>query len=297
MSLGYQSEVGKIRQILLKHARDAFVSDEMIGDQWQGLNYLGRPDLSRAIDEYDRFVELLQDFGTDIHLLPSDDRANLDSIYVRDASVSCNKGMILCKMGKVARNGEPAASADAYQRLGIPIHGAIVGEGRLEGGDVVWLDERTLIVGRGYRTNDEGIRQLRQLLQGCADEVIVAHLPHWHGPGDVFHLMSILSPIDHDLALVYSPLMPVALRETLLNRGINLVEVHEAEFETMGCNALALAPRQCLMLAGNPKTKRRLEAAGVAVFEYDGGEISLKGAGGPTCLTRPLLRQMTERVS
>jgi N-dimethylarginine dimethylaminohydrolase len=193
-------------------------------------------------------------------------------------------------MGKVERRGEPAVAGAALGRLGLPLAGAIEGEGRLEGGDLVWFDERTLAVGHTYRTNDEGIRQLRALV-GPAVEVVVAEMPHYRGPADVFHLMSVLSPIDRDLALVYSPLMPIRLRDWLLARGINLVDVPDAEFESMGCNVLAIAPRRCVMLRGNPRTAAALRAAGAEVIEIEGREISEKGQGGPTCLTRPLLRE------
>src|SRR4029079_18712194 len=170
---------------------------------------------------------------------------------------------------------------------GYEIAGAIQPPGCLEGGDVAWLDEHTLAVDRGYRTNDAGIAQLRALL-GHTIDVVVVPLPHWRGPRDVFHLMSILSPVDRDLAVVYSPLMPVPFREYLISRGIRLVEVPDDEFESMGANVLAVTPRRCLMLAGNPTTRRRLEHAGAEVLEYDGSEISLKGGGGPTCLTQPM---------
>ncbi|MHC4696696.1 MAG: dimethylarginine dimethylaminohydrolase family protein [Planctomycetota bacterium] len=291
MTLSYQSDVGAIRSLVIKHARDAFVSDEAIDRQWRDLGYVGRPDFARAVDEYDRFVALLEGFGIDIHFLPQDERVGLDSLYPRDAAISCDKGMIFCNMGKPQRCAEPAAAEAAFRAIGIPVHGAITGDGRIEGGDVAWLDKRTLAVGRGYRTNDEGIRQLRELLGDCIDELIVVPLPHWRGPGDVFHLMSILSPIDHDLALVYSPLMPVPFREALLSRGMELVEVPESEFETMGCNVLAVAPRKCVMLTGNRQTRTRLEAAGAEVHVFEGREISVNGAGGPTCLTRPILRE------
>jgi len=145
-------------------------------------------------------------------------------------------------------------------------------------------------VGQGYRTNAEGIRQFRDLLADSIGDLLVVPLPHWRGPGDVFHLMSVLSPIDTDLALVYSPLLPVPFRQALIERGIDLVEVPDEEFESMGCNVLAVAPRCCIALAGNPLTRARLEAAGATVDVYEGAEISVKGAGGPTCLTRPLLR-------
>ena len=193
-------------------------------------------------------------------------------------------------MGKPQRRTEPAAQEAAFRAAGIPIRGRITGEGTVEGGDVCWIDERTLAVGRGYRTNDAGIRQLRELVRGCVDEVVVVPLPHWRGPEDVFHLMSIVSPIDRHLFLVYAPLIPVPFREALLARGIELVEVAEPEFQTLGCNVLALAPREVLMVTGNRETRARLERTGVTVREFAGREICLKGGGGPTCLTRPLTR-------
>jgi N-dimethylarginine dimethylaminohydrolase len=193
-------------------------------------------------------------------------------------------------MGKALREHEPQSQAAALRAAGYAIAGSITPPGRLEGGDVVWLDRRTVAVGRGYRTNDDGIAQLETLLADCIDELIVVPLPHWRGPADVFHLMSIISPVDRDLAVVYSPLMPVTFRESLLERGIALVEVPDDEFERMGANVLAIAPRRAVVLAGNPVTRARLEHAGARVTEYDGSEISLKGGGGPTCLTRPLMR-------
>ncbi len=294
MALTYQSDVGTIERLLIKHVRDAFVSEEAINNQWRELGYTGRPDLGRAIDEYDRFVNLLGSFGIQVHFLPRSDNVGLDSLYARDAAIPCEKGMILCNMGKAQRRGEPGLEGGAFGEMGIPVHGAITGDGRIEGGDVAWIDRRTLAVGRGYRTNDEGIRQLRRLLDDCIDELLVVPLPHWRGPADVFHLMSILSPIDRDLALVYSPLMPVPFREALLSRGIQLVEVPDGEFDTMGCNVLAVAPRKCIVLAGNPRTRQRLEAAGAQVHELVGGEICAKGAGGPTCLTRPVVRRLQD---
>jgi N-dimethylarginine dimethylaminohydrolase len=160
----------------------------------------------------------------------------------------------------------------------------------MEGGDVVWLDDHTVAVGYGYRTDAEGILQLRTILGDLIDELIVVPLPHWRGPGDVLHLMSLVSPVDRDLAVVYSPLLPVAFRQRLVSRGFELIEVPDEEFETMGTNVLALGPRDCLMLAGNPRTRAALERAGARVLEYVGQDISVKGAGGPTCLTRPLAR-------
>jgi len=275
---------------MLKHARDAFVDDATCASQWSALNFTEAPDFGRAIEEYEAFAGILRNAGCQVDFLASDERTNLDSIYVRDASVVSARGSILCRMGKRLRGGEPAAQKAALRSLGVPIAGEITEPGYLEGGDVVWLDDRTIAVGRGYRTNDEGIVQLRGLLADSIDELIVVPLPHWQGAGDVLHLMSLISPVDADLAVVYSPLLPVPFRERLLHHGYTLVEVPEAEFNTMGTNVLALAPRQCVMLEGNPRTREALERAGAHVTEYSGLEISVKGAGGPTCLTRPLAR-------
>jgi len=227
--------------------------------------------------------------GATVERLPDAPGLTLDAIYVRDASLVTPRGVILCRMGKPARRQEPAAQGMALTALGLDVAGAIEPPGQIEGGDVAWFDDRTVAVARGYRTNDEGIRQFRGLL-GPEVEVIVVPLPHYRGPADVFHLMSIVSPVDRDLAVVYSPLMPVPFREWLLQRGIDLVEVPDGEFASMGANVLAIAPRRCVMVEGNPVTRSRLEAAGAEVAAYDGSEISLKGGGGPTCLTRPLAR-------
>lgn len=289
-TVGGQSDVGSLRRVVVKHARDAFASEAAIDRQWRDLRYAARPDLATASAEYDHFLALLRHAGVEVTCLPTGEGVGLDSLYVRDASIVCDRGLILCNMGKPQRRGEPAAQEAALRVAGIPIHGRIGGSGTVEGGDVCWIDGRTLAVGRGYRTNDEGIRQLRELVRECVDEVVVVPLPHWRGPEDVFHLMSIVSPVDRDLWLVYAPLLPVPFREALVSRGIALVEVPAAELETLGCNVLAVAPRRVVMVAGNPETRARLESAGVTVHEFAGREICLKGGGGPTCLTRPLLR-------
>jgi N-dimethylarginine dimethylaminohydrolase len=285
-----QSETGRLARVVLKHARDAFRSADDIAREWQSLNFTSAPDLGRAIAEYEAFAGVLRVHGVQVEFLPRARDLSLDSIYVRDASVVCDRGVILCRMGKPARAGEPAAQEAGLRSLGLPIIGTIQPPGSLEGGDVVWLGPRTIAVGRGYRTNDDGIGQLRALLGDSVDELIVVPLPHWRGAGDVFHLMSIISPVDRDLSVVYAPLLPVPFRERLLDLGVSFVEVPDEEFDSMGANVLAIAPRRCLMVAGNPRTRARLESAGAEVIEYEGREISAKGGGGPTCLTRPLLR-------
>lgn len=283
------TDVGPWSRLLVRHARDAFANEATIARQWRALNFTAAPDWRLALEQYERFLELLAGAGAPVVSCASQsEHLTLDSIYVRDASVMCAAGAILCHMGKPQRAAEPAALAGTYRALGVPIAGAIEAPGRLEGGDVTWLGPRLAAVGRGYRTNDEGIRQLRVLLGDTIDELIVVPLPHHRGPGDVFHLMSIISPVDHDLAVVYSPLMPVPFRERLLDQGYRLVEVPDHEFESMGANVFALSPGRALMVAGNPGTRAALERAGADVLVYDGSEISLKGGGGPTCLTRPL---------
>jgi N-dimethylarginine dimethylaminohydrolase len=284
------NEIGRLTHVVLKHAREAFESPAAIAREWRDLQFTAPPDLARAIEEYERFAEQLARMDCRIDYLPPA-AVGLDSIYVRDASLVCDRGVILCSMGKPARGREPAAQGDAFRQSGVPIAGIIEPPGTIEGGDVVWLDPRTVVVGRGYRTNDEGIRQFRALLGESIETMIVVPLPHWRGPGDLFHLMSMISPIDRDLLLVYSRLLPVPFHEQLRDRGYTLIDVPDEEFESMGTNVLALAPRVCLMVNRNPQTRARLEAAGCDVRVYDGDEISHKGGGGPTCLTRPLTRE------
>lgn len=283
------NEYGTLKRVALRHARDAFGSAATIADDWRALGYTAAPDFERALAEYEAFAEAVAASGAQIDWLPPGDGLRLDSLYVRDAALLSPAGLVLCNMGKAARMAEPAVTGECLSAAGFALAGGVNGPGCIEGGDFLWLDAQTCAVAHGYRTNAAGIAQLRALL-GEAVHLEVVPLPHYRGPGDVFHLMSIISPLDHDLALVYSPLMPVPFRNWLLERGLRLVEVPDEEFESIGCNVLALAPRDCLMLDGNPETRRRLEAAGCGVTAYSGQEISVKGQGGPTCLTRPLLR-------
>jgi len=290
MAQGTQSEIAPIRTLLLKHPRQAWLDQKSIRAQWKALRYSEEPDFGRAVEEYDRFVDILRGSVADVRFLPEDGRTGLDSIYVRDAALTTGAGLILCRMGKELRRGEPQAIGKFAKAAGWPVLGAVQAPGTVEGGDVVWLDDRTLAVGHGYRTNAEGIRQLREMTADLVREVIEVPLPHWDGPGDVLHLMSMLSPVDDGKLLVHSRLLPVPFRKRLLEMGFELLEVPEAEYPTMACNVLAMAPGKCLALAGNPRTLEVLAKAGIDVRTYEGREISVKGAGGPTCLTRPLVR-------
>ena len=292
MPLTLQSDTGALKKVIVKAAADAFVGPARLVAEWQPLRFTGCPAYTRACEESEAFGALLRRLGVEVLKLPRDETQSIDSIYVRDAGIVCDRGLVLCSMGKATRRAEPAALRRAAESWGLPLAGEITGPGRLEGGDVAWVDSRTLAVAHSYRTNPEGIRQLRVLLGNCVDDVIVVSLPHYRGPDDVFHLMSVYSPLAPDLALVHSPLMPVSFRELLLARGIRLVEVAPEELDTLGCNVLAVAPRVCVLAAGNPRTKRQLIDAGCEVHEFAGGEIALKGGGGPTCLTRPLGREV-----
>lgn len=283
------NEFDRLTRVLLHPAAAALTADR-IARQWRTLNFTAPPDPARAAAEYAAFVAVLAAAGVHIEELPGDPDLTLDAIYVRDAAVLTPRGVILCRMGKPTRRDEPHAQRRFYEAHGIGVLGAIASPGTLEGGDVVWFDARTVAIGHGYRTNETGIAQFTSLL-GPGIDVKVVGLPHYRGPTDVFHLMSIVSPVDRDLAVVYSPLMPVAFREWLIARGIALIEVPDEEFDLMGANVLALAPRRCVMVADAPITRARLEAAGADVTTYAGAEISLKGGGGPTCLTRPLQRE------
>ena len=284
------SEFAPIGGLLLKHPREAWLGQANIQRQWRALGYTAEPDFGRACDEYDRFAEVLGRSVPEVHFLPADARTGLDSVYVRDAACVAPRGVVLVRTGKELRRGEPEAVGDFCEKAGWPVAGAIREPGTLEGGDVVWLDGQTAAVGHGYRTNAEGIRQFRAIVAADGGEVIEVPLPHWDGPGDVLHLMSLLSPVDEKKLLVYSRLLPVPFREKLLDRGFTLLEVPDEEYATMGTNVLALAPGGCLALAGNPRTASVLEKAGIEVLTYEGAEISVKGAGGPTCLTRPFRR-------
>ncbi|MBV1924060.1 MAG: hypothetical protein KUG68_08540 [Flavobacteriaceae bacterium] len=292
MKTTYHSEFHKLKSVFIKPAKNAFVSEKLLENQWQELHYLQQPNFEASINEYVNFEEELQNKGVKIHRFPFDESVTIDSIYCRDASIATDFGMIICNMGKSGRLNEPKAQMQSYINQSIPILGEIKAPGTLEGGDVAWLNEKTLAVGHTYRTNEEGIKQLKNMLEPKNIEVIVAELPHYKGTSDVFHLMSILSPVDKNIAVVYSPLMPIKFRNELLKRNFNLVEVPDDEFESMGCNVLAIAPRECLMVQGNPKTKKALEEAGCKVTTYHGENISVYGGGGPTCLTRPYLREL-----
>lgn len=286
---GNHSDVGVLKRVLVKRPEHAFISQSKLDSEWKQLGYRDRPDFRKAVREYDAFVSILSEHS-EIAFLPEDPSLTIDSIYVRDAALLTHQGMVICNMGKPERGLEPPAMMKEFAGTSVPVAGVIRSPGLLEGGDAAWLNDFTLAVGRGYRTNTQGIDQLKRWLEPSGIDVVIVDLTHWNGPSDVFHLMSILSPVDTDKSLVYSRLLPVVFRNCLLELNYRLIDVPDEEFESMGCNVLALSPGKVLMLAGNPLTRKLLEQESIDVIEYVGEEISRKGQGGPTCLTRPLLR-------
>ena len=283
---GGQSMTAPLRSVLVRRPAPPSGSDN-----WRRFGYLHSVDHEATVREHDAFRAILNDAGADVIDGGPDPDGELDAIFAFDPSIVTDRGAIICRMGKPERLGEADRAVQTYERLGIPIVGRIEAPGTVEGGDTLWLDERTLAVGQGYRTNAAGIAQLAELLNPLGVAVVPVQLPHWRGPGECLHLMSLISPVGSDLAVVYLPLMAVSFVESLRERGWRFVEVPDEEFESMGCNVLALAPDRCLMLDGNPVTRRRLADAGCEVLTYAGAEVSINRAGGPTCLTKPIWRE------
>ena len=282
--------IGSLRAVIVKRPEQAFRGPGAIEAEWKELGWTRPPKLEIAVKQHRQLVTLLESAGAQIYYLPEDSRTNIDSIYVHDPVLITDAGAVILQTGKIARRGEGPAMEDALNSWGVPILGAIEGGATAEAGDMVWLDSRTLVVGRGFRTNQAGIDWLSLLLQPLEVTVIPVPLPYWTGPDDCLHLMSFISLLDTNLAVVYRRLLPVPFYELLVERGITLVDVPDEEYMSLGCNVLAAAPRQLVMVSGNPMTRMRLEGQGCKVSEFDGSEICIPGAGGPTCLTRPLLR-------
>jgi N-dimethylarginine dimethylaminohydrolase len=254
---------------------------------WEAYGWRAAPDVSAAQAEHEALSLLLEEAGAEV-VVSEHDPGNPDAIYAYDPTLVGPDGAVLLLPGKEGRRREPDATVATLERAGVPVVGRVELPATVEGGDTVWLDGRTLLVGIGYRTNPAAVAALGDAFPGV--DVIAFDLPHWNGAGEVMHLMSLISPLDRDLALVYPRIAPTRLMWLLAERGIQVVEVPDDEFVTQGPNVLALGPRRALALEGNDETRRRMERAGVDVVTYRGDEISRKGDGGPTCLTRPLLR-------
>jgi len=257
-----------------------FVADA----QWR------EPDRDALVREHSEFVNLLSSLGCTVHTAQAVDGL-VDAVYMHDPMIMTPHGAILLQMGKRVRQPEPAQIRKDLERIGVPILGELTGSAIADGGDKVWLDAKTLLIGHGYRTNGEGIAQIRKMLAPYGVEVHAFDLPHFQGPDAVLHLMSVLSPISQDRAVVYEPLAPIRLLEFLKSRNITWLTVNDTEVHTQGANILTVEPNVVVLAAGNPEIEGKLRKSGVTVHIFNGANVAVKGDGGPTCLTAPLLRR------
>jgi dimethylargininase len=278
---GGQTMVAQLRRVLVRSPEEAALAN------WRAYGWRSAPDPNRLRSEHEDFCALLAEAGAEVVFGRTPVESDPDAIYAHDASFICDDGAIVLRPGKELRRVEAAAARDDLEAAGVPIVATLAAPACAEGGDLVWLDERTLLAGRTYRTNGAGIEALRNALASV--DVVALDLPHYVGAASVLHLMSVVSMLDRDLAVVYPRLAPIRLLELLAEHGVRTLEVPDAEFDSMGPNVLALEPRVALVADGNPQTRRLLESAGVDVAAYTSVELG-KGDGGPTCLTRPLLR-------
>jgi dimethylargininase len=282
MDHGGQSAVAPLRRALVRPPR---VED--LG-AWREYGWPAGPDPARTLREHEAFRQELTASGTDVLVGETPVPGDPDAVFACDPVLMTDRGALLLRPGKEGRRGEPEALRADLQAFGVPVAEAMGAPATAEGGDLLWLDRGTLAVGRSYRTNDAGVEWISKQLPEA--QVLAFDLPHHHGPGEVLHLLSLISLVDGDLAVVYLRLLPAGLVDLLTARGVRLVEVPEEEFSSHGTNVLALGRRRALMLEGNPETRRRLEAAGVEVRTYPADELAGKGHGGPTCLTLPIQR-------
>jgi len=274
-----------LRTVLVRRPEASFaVSDP---NRW---GYAAKPDLTAAQKEHDALVELLKRSGIEVLYHEEPQRGKADSIFVHDPAIVTDRGALILRMGKELRRGEEASMSRAFGSFGVPILATLHDDATAEGGDLLWVDHDTLAVGQGFRTNAEGLRQIREAVKAVGVEAVPVPLPYFRGPEACLHLMSLVSLLDDDLAVVYPRLLPIPFCKFLREHGFDFVEVPDEEFETMAPNVLAVAPRDCIMLEGNPVTEARLKNVGCRVRTYRGKEISLKAEGGATCLTRPVLR-------
>ena len=283
---GAQGMVGRLRRVVMRRPGEAMAAADPAA--W---HYTGAIDLEEARSAHDAFADALRAWDVEVlyHDEPLPDHS--DSVFVFDPVLVTDRGTLVLSMGKEGRRGEEEPLARALQDCGVPVYGRLEGDARVEGGDTLWLDHDTLAVGRGFRTNAEGVRQLRGLLGPLGAKVLDFDLPYFTGPEACLHLLSLISPVDVGLAVAYPPLMPTAFWAELKRRGVRLLEVPEEEFaHTQATNVLTVAPRKCVMLDGNSVTRQLLEMADCEVVTFPGAPLSLKAEGGPTCLTRPVLR-------
>jgi N-dimethylarginine dimethylaminohydrolase len=284
------SMVDHLQRVLVCSPRTAGWAQPAAANRWRELGFLHEPDFATAQAQHDDLCRQLESAGAEVFHLPGASDLSLDAVYTHDPSLASDYGLIRMHPGKPNRVAEAQRHVEFCRCLAIPVQGQIRPPGRTEAGDMVWLDSSTLLIGQGYRTNSEGIAQMRELLQPHSAEVISAPLPHGAGPSACLHLMSLMSLLDEQTVLVDLPWLAVETVELLQSRGYRFVEIEYAERGTLACNVLSLGDKRLLALEGNQKTNQKLREAGFEVRTFPGSELCINGSGGPTCLTRPLLR-------
>ena len=282
--------VGALARVLVCSPRAAAWNNPNRAAHWQQLGFHHAPDFATAQSQHDALCRELQTCGAEVLEIPPADHLSLDAVYTHDASLPTDHGLIVMHPGKANRVAEGPHHAKFCESLNIPTLGRIVPPATTEAGDILWLDSKTLLAGHGYRTNAAGIQQMRDLLAPKGIEVLSAPLPYGSGPSECLHLMSLISLLDDHTALVDLPWLAVETVELLKSRGLKFIEIDFSERATLACNVLALGNNRLLALEENPKTNARLRQAGFDLRTFPGSELCINGSGGPTCLTRPLLR-------
>jgi len=288
VSVGGATHTGRLEHVLVCPPSACGWDQAQVASPWEERGFLRPPDAARAEAEHAGLVALLRRAGARVDGLRHVPR-DLDAVYVHDACFPTDAGVLLLRPGKTNRREEPAAHGRTLEDLGLPILGAIEAPGTVEGGDLVWLEPTTLLAGRSHRTNEAGIAQLARWLQPQGVTVETVPLPHATGPGACLHLMSLVSPLDARIWLVDRAWLSVGTLERLESR-LDLVDMEPSERDTLAGNVLALGDGELVLFAGNPRTRDRLRARGFRVHEVEGTHLGVDGAGGPTCLTRPLRR-------
>src|SRR5699024_3485081 len=284
------SMVAPLASVVVKHPKDAFISQQHLDAQWRNYNYLTSPNYDEALKEFKDYEDVLRQYVQDIYYLTKTDIVGLDSIYTQDPVKFTSKGAIILNSGKENRRNEAIAYQEYLKNNNFSILGELQEGEYADGGDLVWIDDKNLAIGLGYRTNQKGIERIKSLTKDFRTEWIDGPLPDDQDVDNCLHLMSMISMVDKDLAVTYAPLMPVFFRQWLESKEIEMIDISKKEYNNLGCNVLALKPRECLIVKGNPETKKKLESYNCIVHEYKGKEISYVGTGGPTCLTAPIVR-------
>jgi N-dimethylarginine dimethylaminohydrolase len=284
------SMVGVLKRVLVCSPRTAWWHQPERAARWRELGFAHPPNFEMAQAQHEALCRELEVCGAEVEDIPPAMELSLDAVYAHDASLPTDFGLILMRPGKANRIPEGKHHGSFCQILGIPMLAKITAPATTEAGDMVWLDAKTLLIGQGYRTNAQGIQQMRALLKSKGVEVLSAPLPHGQGPSACLHLMSLISLLDEKTALVDLPWLAVETVELLRARGFALIEIDYSERETLACNVLSLGGKRLLALGENAETNQNLRAAGFDVRTFPGSELCINGRGGPTCLTRPLLR-------